>query len=129
MRRFFADMNPFVRGMLIVGAIALIVVLFQLYAALAVVSGLLRIAFFLAIAFFLYLLWRERRGEIELWSRRAKWVFYSAAALIVIDLGAFFSPFRSGSLSGLSAISFVLVLVLCAFSMWRTWRDEHSYLR
>ena len=129
MRRFFGDMNPFVRGMLIIGAIALIVVLFQLYAALAVVSGLLRIAFFLAIAFFIYLLWRERRTEIELWSTRAKWVFYSAAALIVIDLGAFFSPFRSGSLSGLSAVSFVLVLVLCAFSMWRTWRDEHSYLR
>ena len=129
MRRLFADMNPFLRGMLIVAAIAAIVVAFQLYAALAVVSGLLRIAFFLAIAFFVFLLWRERRGEIELWSTRAKWVFYSAAALIVLDLGAFFSPFRRGSLSGVSAVSFVLVLVLCAFSMWRTWRDERSYLR
>ena len=129
MRRLFADMNPFVRGMLIVAAIAAIVVVFQLYAALAVVGGLLRIAFFLAIAFFIYLLWRERRGEIELWSRRAKWVFYSAAALILIDLGAYFSPFRHLPLSGLSALSFVLVIGLCGFSMWRVWRDEHSYLR
>ena len=129
MRRLFADMNPFVRGMLIVAAIAAIVVVFQLYAALAVVSGLLRIAFFLAIAFFIYLLWRERRGEIELWSRRAKWVFYGAAALILIDLGAYFSPFRHLPLSGLSALSFVLVIALCGFSMWRVWRDEHSYLR
>jgi fucose 4-O-acetylase-like acetyltransferase len=129
MRRLIADMNPFVRGLLIVAAIAGIVVAFQLYAALAVVSGLLRIAFFLAIAFFIYLLWRERRSEIELWSTRAKRVFYAAAALIVLDLGAFFSPFRTGSLSGFSALSFVLVLVLCAFSMWRIWRDERSYLR
>ena len=129
MRRLFADMNPFLRGMLIVAAIAAIVVAFQLYAALAVVSGLLRIAFFLAIAFFVYLLWRERRGEIELWSTRAKWVFYSAAGLILVDLGAYFSPFRHLPLSGLSALSFVLVIVLCGFSMWRTWRDEHPYLR
>jgi drug/metabolite transporter (DMT)-like permease len=129
MRRLFADMNPFLRGMLIVAAVAGIVVAFQLYAALAVVSGLLRIAFFLAIAFFVYLLWRERRGEIELWSRRAKWVFYSAAALILIDLGAYFSPYRHLPLSGLSALSFVLVIALCGFSMWRVWRDEHSYLR
>jgi drug/metabolite transporter (DMT)-like permease len=129
MRRLIADMNPFLRGMLVVAAIAGIVVLFQLYAALAVVSGLLRIAFFLAIAFFVYLMWRERRSEIELWSPRAKWVFYTAAALIVVDLGAFFSPFRRIQLSGFSALSFVLVLVLCAFSMWRVWRDERSYLR
>jgi drug/metabolite transporter (DMT)-like permease len=129
MRRLFADMNPFLRGMLIVAAIAAIVVAFQLYAALAVVSGLLRIAFFLAIAFFVFLLWRERRGEIELWSTRAKWVFYSAAALILLDLGAYFSPYRHLPLSGLSALSFVLVIALCGFSMFRVWRDEHSYLR
>jgi drug/metabolite transporter (DMT)-like permease len=129
LRRLFADMNPFLRGMLIVAAVAAVVVVFQLYAALAVVSGLLRIAFFLAIAFFIYLLWRERRGEIELWSKRAKWVFYSAAALILIDLGAYFSPYRHLPLSGLSALSFVLVIALCGFSMFRVWRDERSYLR
>lgn len=129
MRRLFADMNPFLRGMLIIAAIAAIVVAFQLYAALAVVNGLLRIAFFLAIALFIFMLWRERRGEIELWSTRAKWVFYSAAALILLDLGAYFSPYRHLPLSGLSALSFVLVIALCGFSMFRVWRDEHSYLR
>ena len=122
-----SDMNPTVRGLLIVAAIALIVVVFQLYTTLAVVGGLLRIAFFLAIAFFVYVFWRDRRGEIELWSQRSRYVFYGAAALIVIDLGAFFSPFRNESLHGFSALSFVLVLVICAFSMWRVWRDEHTF--
>ena len=56
-------------------------------------------------------------------------MFYGAAALILIDLGAFFSPYRHLPLSGLSAFSFVLVIALCGFSMWRVWRDEHSYIR
>jgi hypothetical protein len=122
-----SDMNPTVRGLLIVAAIALIVVVFQLYTTLAVVGGLLRIAFFLAIAFFVYVFWRDRRGEIELWSQRSRYVFYGAAALIVIDLGAYFSPFRTESMRGFPALSFVLVLLICAFSMWRVWRDEHTF--
>jgi len=126
MRRL-GNINPTVRGLLIVALIALAVMVLNLYATLAVVSGLLRIAFFLAIAFFIFMLWRERRGEIELWSQRSRWVFYGAAALILIDLGAFFSPFRKVSLHGFAAFSFVAVLLICGFSMWRVWRDEHTY--
>ena len=74
MKRFFAEMNPLVRGLGIVALIAAVVVVLSLEEVLATVGGLLRIAFFLAIAFFIYLLWRERRTEIELWSSRAKWV-------------------------------------------------------
>jgi hypothetical protein len=120
-------MNPTVRGLLIVAAIALVVVVLNLYVTLAVVGALLSIAFFLAVAFFVYQLWRERRGEIELWSRRSKIVFYGAAVLIVVDLAAFFWPFRHFTLSGFPAFSFIAVLVICGFSMWRVWRDEHSY--
>jgi drug/metabolite transporter (DMT)-like permease len=127
MRRFFADMNPTLRGFLIIGLIALVVVVLELYQTLAVVGGLLRIAFFLAIAFFIFLWWKSRRGDIETWSSRSRWVFYGGAVLIVLDLALYFSPYRLEPLAGLSALSFILVLLICAFSMWRVWRDEHRY--
>ena len=98
------NMNPTVRGLLIVALIALVVMALQLYATLAVVSGLLTIAFFLAMAFFVYLWWRDNRAEIDLWSQRSRWVFYGGAALIVVDLGAFFSPFRKFELRGVAAV-------------------------
>ena len=46
-------MNPFVRGLLIVGLIALVVVVLQLQATLTALFLLAQIAFFLAIAFFI----------------------------------------------------------------------------
>ncbi|HMI99108.1 MAG TPA: hypothetical protein VK488_04680 [Gaiellaceae bacterium] len=127
MRRFFSDMNPTVRGFLVIALIALVVVVFQLYQTLAVVGGLLRIVFFLAIAYFVYLWWRNHRSDIEAWSQRSRGVFYAAAILIVLDLATYFSPFRTAPLRGFGALSFVLVIAICAFSMWRVWRDEHRY--
>ena len=127
MRRFFSDMNPTLRGFLVIALIALVVVVFQLYQTLAIVSGLLRIVFFLAIAYFIYLWWRNHRSDMETWSQRSRMVFYAAAILIVLDLATYFSPFRTGPLRGFGALSFLLVIVICAFSMWRVWRDEHTY--
>jgi small-conductance mechanosensitive channel len=123
MRRFFADMNPTLRGFLIIAAIAGLVVVLQLYETLTALYLLAQIAFFLAIAFFIYLVWRERRGEIELWSARARTVFYAAALLIVADLGLFFYNRPSGR----DALAFFLVLILCGFAMFRTWRDQRQY--
>ena len=54
---------------------------------LATVGGLLQIAFFLAIAFFLFLLWRERRGDLEAWSERNRTLFYAAIVLAVVAIG------------------------------------------
>ena len=125
--RFWSRMNPTLRGFLVIALIALVVVVLQLYQTLAVVGGLMRIAFFLAIAFFIYLWWRNQRSDIETWSQRSRMVFYAAAILIVLDLATYFSPLRTESLSGFSALSFVLVLAICGFSMWRVWRDEHTY--
>ena len=127
MRRFFSELNPTIRGFLIIGLIALVVVVLQLYQTLAVIGGLLRIAFFLAIAFAVYLWWRNHRSDIETWSQRSRWVFYGAALLIVLDLSVYFSPLRTTSLRGFSAVAFVLVLVIGAYSMWRAWRDEHRF--
>ena len=121
--RFLRDMNPFVRGLLIVGLVALVVVILQLQATLTALFLIAQIAFFLAIAFFIYLVWRERRSDIGGWSTRAKSAFYGAAVLIVVDLGAFFLNRPSGR----EALIFFLVLIICAFAMFRVWRDQHSY--
>jgi hypothetical protein len=124
--RFWNRINPTLRAFLIVALIALVVVVLQLYQTLIALGMLLRIAFFLAVAFFLFLLWRDRvRDDVELWPRRAKAVFYGGAALIVADLAAFFWPGRSTA--GPDALAFLLVLALTGFAMWRVWRDEHTY--
>jgi len=95
----------------------------QLEATLAALWILARIAFLLAIAFFIFLVWRERRSEIAQWPARASVVFYGAAVLAVADLGVYW---YSGAHGG-QIIAFLAVLVLCGAAMWRTWRDQHSY--
>lgn len=124
MRSYFGRMNPTVRGLALVALVALVIVLLQLEATLTALFLLARIAFFIAIAVFLYLLWRERRGDIGVWSRRAQWTFYGAVALLIADLGWFS---LGGGHQGLDAVAFVVVLVLGGFSVWRVWRDQHSY--
>jgi small-conductance mechanosensitive channel len=117
-------MNPTLRGFLILIAIVLIVVVLQLESTLVALTLIARIAFLLAIAFFVYLVWRERREDIGMWPRRASIAFYSAAILAVADLAVFWY----GGASGLQAFAFVAVLVLCAFAMFRIWRDQHHYV-
>ncbi len=123
MKRFFTEMNPTLRGFLIIALVALVVLVLSLQEVLATVGGLLRIAFFLAIAFFLFLLWREKRGDIEAWSDRSRNVFYAAVVLAVVDIGAFIGLGASGR----DALAFFLVLGACAYAAVRVWRDEHTY--
>ena len=123
MRRFFADMNPTVRGFLIIIAIVLAVILLNQQTALFSLLLLARIAFFIAIAVFVYMLWRERRMEISTWSGRSRFAFYGGALLIVAALGLFFWY----GISGRNALAFFLILGLSGFSMFRVWRDQHSY--
>ena len=122
MRRLFADMNPTLRGFLVLALIAVVIVVLQLEATLVALSLILRIAFFLAIAFFVYMVWRERREEIEAWGARSRAVFYGAAGVIVADLGVLLVR----GVSGLDAFAFFVTLGLAGFSMWRVWRDEHT---
>ena len=123
MKRFFSEMNPTLRGFLIIALIAGVVVVLSLQSVLATVGGLLRIAFFLAIAFFLFLLWREKRGDIETWSDRSRNVFYAAVILAVVDIGAFIGLGASGR----DALAFFLVLGACVYAAVRIWREEHRY--
>jgi predicted PurR-regulated permease PerM len=96
----------------------------SLESVLNTVGGLLRIAFFLAIAFFLFLLWRERREEISMWGARSRVVFYGAVLLAVANIAASFTDYPDG---GLEVLIFIAVFVACGYSLWRTWRSEHTY--
>jgi ABC-type nickel/cobalt efflux system permease component RcnA len=120
---FWSRMNPTVRGFLVIALIAATVMVLNLYVALASLFVIARIAFALAIAFFVYLLWRERRQEIATWPGHAKVAFYGGALLIVVALGVYFAR---GAV-GLDALALVLVIGLSGFAMWRAWRDQHTY--
>lgn len=124
MRTFFSRMNPTLRGFLILLAIVALIVVLQLEATVTALWILARIAFLLAIAFFVFLMWRERREEISQWSLRARIVFYGAALLAVADLGANWY----GGAHGIQILAFLAVLVLAGLAMWRTWRDQHTYI-
>ena len=124
MRRYLANMNPLVRGLGIVALVALVVLVLQLQSTLTALFLLARIAFFLAAAFFVYMLWRERRDDISMWPRRAQWTFYGAAALMVVDFGWFV---LGGASEGLNALAFVVALLAGGFAMWRVWRDQTTY--
>ena len=124
MRDFFSRMNPTLRGFLVIALIALIVVVLQLEATLAALVILARVAFLLAIAFFVFLMWRERREGIAAWPQRPRSVFYGAAVLAVADIGVYWY----GGAAGLQILAFVGVLAASGFAMWRTWRDQHTYV-
>ena len=115
--------HPTVRGFLIIAVIAAVVVALSLQPTLAAVFLLARIAFFLAIAFFVYLMWRDRREDIAVWPRRAYVAFYGAAILAVVTFGVY--VWRGAA--GLDAVAFLMILGICGFSMFRVWRDQHTY--
>jgi small-conductance mechanosensitive channel len=121
-RKFLSD-RPTLRGFLIIALIALTVVVLNLYTAVLAIGMLLRIAFFLAIAFFIYLVWRERRGEIASWSTREQVVFYGSAFLIVAVIGLYFWH----GWPGYEQLGFIGVIVCAGYAMFRVWRGRHSY--
>ena len=116
-------MNPTLRGFLVVAAIALVIVVLQLYQTLAALFILVRIAFLLAIALFIFMVWREKRQSISLWSTRARYVFYGAALMIVAAILVWFVE----GLDNYDALAFVAVVVVGGYGMWKTWRDQHTY--
>jgi small-conductance mechanosensitive channel len=121
-RQFFAD-RPTLRGFAIIVAIVLAIMLLNLYTAALAIGMLLRIAFFLAVAFFVFLVWRERRGEIATWSTREMIVFYGSALLIVAALALYFWH----GWPGYEELGFIGVIGCAGFAMWRVWRDRHHY--
>jgi len=124
MSGFFSRISPTLRGLAILAVIAGLIVVFQLEQTLIALSLLARIVFVLAIAYFIFLVWRERREGISMWSQRARIVFYGAAIVAVADVGVYWY----GGAVGYQLLAFVAVLALCGIAMWRTWRDQHTYV-
>ena len=120
----FSRIHPTLRGFLILAVIAGLIVVFQLEQTLAVLGVIARVAFMLAIAYFIFLVWRDRREGISMWPQRAQTVFYGAAILAVTDVGVYWY----GGAVGYQVLAFVAVLALCGIAMWRTWRDQHTYI-
>jgi small-conductance mechanosensitive channel len=120
----FSRMNPTLRGLLILAAIAGLVVVLRLETTLIALLLIVRILFVLAIVYFIFLVWREQREGISMWSTRAQWVFYGSAATAIADVGLYWY----GGAEGYQVFAFVGILVLCGFAMWRTWRDQHTYV-
>ena len=123
MRKLWDRIPRLARGLGIVALIAVVVVVLQLEAVLAAIGGILQIAFFLAVAFFLFLLWRERRGDLEAWSDRNRTLFYAAIILAVVAIGLAIGL----GVPGRDALALVLVLAACVYAVVRIWRLEHRY--
>ncbi len=116
-------MTPFVRNLLILAAVALAIVLLNLETAVVTAGLLLRIAFIIAIAVVAYFYWRDfGRREISTWPPRAAWVFYSAAALLVVDIGWW----MLAGLAGRDVLVALLVAAACGYAGYRTWRDQKN---
>jgi amino acid transporter len=124
MRRLWDRIPPLARGLGVVALIALVVVVLSLEAVVATVGGILQIAFFLAVAFFLFLLWRDRRGDLESWSDRNRKLFYAAIVLAVVAVGLAIGYGLPGSRD---ALVLILALAACAYVVVRVWRAEHRY--
>jgi hypothetical protein len=93
--------------MALIALVALGIVLLSLEESVATAGALVRVAFLLAIAYFLFLVWRERRGDIE----------------AVLDIAALTGLGPNGP----ESVVFVLVLVACVYAVVRVWRREHTY--
>jgi hypothetical protein len=124
MRRLWDRIPPLARGLGIVGVIAVVVVVLSLEPVVATVGGILRIAFFLAVALFLFMVWRERRGDLEAWSDWNRKLFYGAVALAVVTIGLAIGYGLPGSRD---AFALVAVIGVCAYVIVRVWRIEHRY--
>lgn len=116
--------SPFVRGMLVIAVIALAIVLLNQENSLNTANVLINFVFYIAIAIVVYMLWRDfGRREIAIWPRRAQWVFYSAAGLLLVDIGWWFAT-RGGGADLLAAI---LVAAASAYTGVKIWLEQHRY--
>jgi ABC-type multidrug transport system permease subunit len=124
MRSLWDRIPSLARALGIVAVIAIVVVVLSLEPVVATVGGILQIAFFLAIALFLFLVWRERRGDLEAWSEWNRKLFYAAVVLAVLAIGLWIGY---GLPASRDALAFVLVVAACAYVIVRVWRIEHRY--
>jgi predicted MFS family arabinose efflux permease len=119
--RLWNRLPPLLRAFGVVAVIALVVVVLSLEPVVAAVGGLLQIAFFLAVAFFLFLVWRDRRSDLEAWSEWSRRLLYAGIALAVVAIGTWIGY---GLPASRDALALVLVLAGCVWVVVRVWRLE-----
>jgi hypothetical protein len=114
--------SGFVRGMAFIALVSLVIVVFSLEGSLVTAAALVRVGFFLAIAFFLFLLWRDRRGDLEVWTELSRRTFYGAIVVAVVDVALLVALVPRG----VDAAIGLVVLLLCGYAVIRVWRRERS---
>ena len=127
MKEFFTEMNPALRGFLIIGVIVVaIATLNPVAITFGHILTIAQILLHVAVAIVVKRWWRDNRSEIELWSTRARRFFYAAAAVIFCELAIAAVPFLV-TLRGMALLSWLVGIAICGYAMWRIWQDEHTY--
>ncbi len=117
-------MSPFVRNLLILAGVAAVIVVLNAETALSTANVLLSLAFVIVIGVVIYFFWRDfGRREINTWPDRQRRVFYSACALLLVDIGWWLwsSP------SGRNALAAIVVAGVCGYVGFKTWRGQRTY--
>jgi hypothetical protein len=114
--------SGFVRGLALVAVVSAVIVALSAEWSVQVVGAVLWVAFLVALAFFLVRLYRERKGEADHWSQRARIAFAGAIALAGADvvLAIVLRPTRG------DAVAFFVVLAASIYAAVRIWRTETS---
>ena len=123
--------HPTVRAFAIILAIVAIVMVFQLYAPLAVLGALLSIAFAVVMAYALYKALRNRRSDIALWPARAQLAYYGAIFVAIANMAVYYGARLFGlsnwQINGFAGTAWLLVFPICGYTIWRVWREQHTY--
>ena len=92
--------------------------------ALRVTLTLLSIAFFTAIAYLGYRLYRQYGFELNTLSDRSRFVLYGSVALAFLTFCATNRMFESG---GLGAVAWVALLGICSYGVYWVWTQYRQY--
>ena len=92
--------------------------------ALDVVLTLLTIAFFVAIAWFGYMLFRRNRMEIETLDSRLRLVLYSSVGLAFLTFTATNQLFDEG---GVGVLAWLALLGICSYGVFWVWTQYREY--
>ena len=92
--------------------------------ALQVALTLLSIAFFTAIAYLGYRLYRQYSFELDTLSDRSRLVFYGSVALAFLTFCATNRMFDSG---GLGALAWLALLGICSYGIYWVWTQYREY--
>jgi drug/metabolite transporter (DMT)-like permease len=92
--------------------------------ALNVVLTLLSVAFFVAIAFVVYRMFRQYRVEIETLAPRTRLALYGSIALALLTFTATSRLFDSG---GFGVLAWLALLAMASYGVYWVWTQYRAY--